>query len=117
MKKADLSMNTIVIAVLALIVLVVLAFVFRDQISNATKGFTFVGDDAKAGIAGVKCETLLGDKICSSNMNRAGYEKNGAEPLPKPCKKKTDGKCTGGYGWIDCSGECYLISDLKKTKG
>jgi hypothetical protein len=110
-KKADISVNTIVMAALALMVLIILLFIFRNQISNVAGGFTSVGNNAKAGAEGTNCLSMLGGRACGKAPN--GYHTVGIA-LEKPCLVYTDPKdvskgCSKS-GWKDCSAECYEIA-------
>lgn len=108
-KKADISVNTIVVAALALIVLVIMIFIFKGQIGNISSGFFSAGNDAKSGMNGTKCQTMLGGRVCGGGLDKypdAIYEKNMVVP-------PVSGK------WIDCEKttvtdkNCYEIT--KKT--
>ena len=59
MKKADLSLNTVVMAILALVVLIVLILVFREQIGSAAQRYFNIGDDAEKTALGKKCQSFL----------------------------------------------------------
>lgn len=112
-KKAQgLSMNMIVVAALALLVLVVIVFIFSDQIKNLATGFTNAGNDAKAGLKGTKCATLLGDRVCSTSYNtltQAERDKYDTLTIPKPQVCDKDGNnCK--FEWSDCKqADCYEL--------
>lgn len=58
-KKGAISMEMIVYAVLALIVLVVIAFIFRQQISHAAGSIFKIGEEAEEGARGERCVTIM----------------------------------------------------------
>jgi hypothetical protein len=118
-KKAEMSINAIVAAALALIVLVILLFIFKNQIGNIAGGFTSAGNNAKGGISGTTCKTLLGDRICEnqcddkikavytctiipkptcSDEDTKKYDNMKPRPSPYPCAK-----------WSDCT-DCVEIT-------
>lgn len=98
-KKGDISINTIVVAALSITVLIIMIFIFRNQIGNISGGFTTIGSDAKQNINGTKCESILGDKVCGED--KSNYDnKYDLVLLPKP----------NGGKWTDCTvQECYEI--------
>ena len=109
-KKADMSMNTIVTAVLALMVLIILLYIFRLQITSIAGGFTSVGNDAKSGINGTKCQTILGGRICGeadNNKYKDMNEKYVLNEVPPPSNSK----------WSDCknSNSCFEIGEKKEV--
>jgi len=59
MKKGDLSINTVVIAALAIFVLVVLIIVFNTQIRKGAFEYFNIQDDAASAAKGNKCVTIL----------------------------------------------------------
>ena len=101
MKKraVSLSMNTIVIAGLALLILVILILVFRGQIGKTTQSYLDIGKQAseEAKVTD-KCETLLGNRVCvQSNCPPSqvvGKQTVSYYKLAEPQK-----------GWSDCKGK------------
>ena len=75
-KKGMLSLQMVVVAALALIVLVVLAFVFRDNITRTAKSFFKIGEDAEAAARGTKCVTFLtaGTHKCAPSCEKGWHE-------------------------------------------
>ena len=71
MKKADLSLNTVVMAILALVVLIVLILVFREQIGSAAQRYFNIGDDAEKTALGKKCQSFLSP---STRQRQCGEE-------------------------------------------
>jgi len=59
MAKKGMALETVVTAILALIVLVVLAYVFRDQIGNAAGSIFKIGKEGEEGATGKRCITLV----------------------------------------------------------
>jgi len=59
MKKADLSLNTVVMAILALLVLIILILVFRGQIGSAAQRYFNIGEDAEKATLGQKCQSFI----------------------------------------------------------
>lgn len=45
-KGMDLSINTVIVAIIALLVLAVVIYIFRDQISKIASSFTKIGGEA-----------------------------------------------------------------------
>ena len=85
-KKAEISMQMIVFAIIALLVLVVVIFVFRDQIGRVATSFTGIGSEAgceaqiaTSGLFGKKCTplTAVGPCMVSSEGACAAYYKYG----------------------------------------
>ena len=68
-KGFELGIQTIVVAILALLVLVVLGYVFTGQIGKGTKQY----ETFREGIAVDKCEQLFGTRLCRENCEQ---EKN-----------------------------------------
>ena len=64
-KKADLSIQLIIVAIIALIVLAVVVLIFFDQIKNVAKGFTKTREDSQICrtdfLGGQKCDKSCGD--------------------------------------------------------
>ena len=87
-KKADMSIQTIVIAVLALTVLLILIFIFKNQTGKANTGFNYASNDAIGGIQGTKCQTMFSDTKCCDNV------------YTKTIPHKTNE--TGEIPWSDC---------------
>ena len=91
-KKAQgLSLNMIIIAVLGLIVLVIIAVIFRSHILAYSKGYKDTADKAISSADGEKCISIL------SSLNRKCSEDSpgqdwGEVPLEKEkwadCKEK-----------------------------
>lgn len=112
-KKADLSIQTIVVAVLALTVLIILIIIFKNQTGKAAGGFSLVGDDALGGLSGKKCQTLLGDKVCGKSTKYPDTEYVYTK-LDPPCQTLIDpkdvSKGCSKTGWSDCSGDCFEVT-------
>ena len=47
-------------------ILIIIAVIFRTQISNYAKGYSNLADDSIAQAKGEKCQTVLGDRYCAS---------------------------------------------------
>ena len=92
-KAQAMSMNTIVMAVLALIVLVVMAIVFRSQISKSVEGYSDITEGAISEAKGEKCSILSGERCgdCDEMNSKEDSESN--------------------YIWIEVDKEC---SDKEK---
>jgi len=87
MKRAQgLPINTIVIAALGLLVLVILAFVIRNQIAQGTKKYTEIGKEAE--IKADKCASIILNRACNEN---ACDEKKGQRQVYSPAGE-----------WADC---------------
>ena len=59
MKKAELTLQIIVVAILALIVLIVLAYAFRTQISNLLGSFSELISGASESAKNIDIESLV----------------------------------------------------------
>ena len=92
MKKGSLSLETIVVAALCLLVLVVLAFIFRTQIGDLVKRYTGISNDLEDQAKGNKCVTLttMAERKCDSGC---GGEWSRVS-LPSGVKE-----------WSDCKGK------------
>ncbi len=104
-RKAEISTETIVVAALAMIVLVVLIIIFKTQISNLAGGFMNTGNSAKAGLNGNQCQTLIGGRVCGGTTAYTQYEaKYQLTPVTPPV----------GASWSDCGSQaCYDIGPAK----
>lgn len=101
-KKADMSINTIVAAALAIFLLLVLMFVFKNQIGNLAGGFFSAGNSAKAGINGTTCQTLIGGRVCNENIDKYNdYTKTQIPP-------------SAGTKWSDCPSNICWELGVKK---
>ena len=80
MKKGDLSIQTIIVAILGLLVLIVLAFIFRDQITKAASNYFSIGKDATDSAQGNKCVSILtaGNHKCADKCDGEWHELNTA---------------------------------------
>lgn len=96
-KKANISTETIIYAVIALTVLILLLIIFRTQIGKSAGGIGSVSDEANKGLKGENCKTLFGDRICGLNEPN-GYTCNIVPNKPSG-------------GWKDCPGAecCELV--------
>ncbi len=52
-KKGDLSINTVIIGIIALIVLITVVLIFQDQISRATSSLFGLADQTNSSIANI----------------------------------------------------------------
>jgi len=81
-KKADMSIQTVVVAVLALIVLLVLIFIFYQQMSGANSNFK-----------------LFRDKASTDYCMSLGFTRQ--------CVKQADPGCVAADGWQEVSPPTY----------
>ena len=90
MRKGSLTLETIIVAALALIVLVVLAFIFRTQVGDLVKKYRGVSDDLEEQAKGMKCVTLatMSQRQCESSCSAEWSE----VPLPAEAKEWKDCK-------------------------
>jgi len=86
-KKADLSLNVIIIAVIGLIVLIVLAVIFSGKLSMFGKSTSNVsgGYENKCQIAGREC---LGAGVCATDNGIKSEGTFSDCPSPKECCMK-----------------------------
>ncbi len=74
-KKGDLSIQTIVIAALSLVILIILIMVFRTQISNAVKGYFNIGAQAQDMVGDEdNCASLFDDRFCAKECTAEAGE-------------------------------------------
>ncbi|MBD3319245.1 hypothetical protein GF342_05030 [Candidatus Woesearchaeota archaeon] len=66
-KRGELSYLTK--AILALLVLVILAFIFRDQIGKAFGFIDTVGNESAGGLSGDKCEVFGTQRQCADSCS------------------------------------------------
>ena len=93
-KRAEgLSINMIIIAALGLIVLIIVAVIFRTQIFHYSKGYTDTANKAIESAEGQRCTSLfsMGTRKCSSTPPGTEWKKI------DPAKDK----------WIDCENTCW----------
>ena len=57
-------MQTLVMAILSLVVLVILIFVFRDQIEKSMQGYTDIAEESEKAAQGDTCGALFSDTRC-----------------------------------------------------
>ncbi len=74
MDKKGIAMQTLVMAILALVVLVILIFVFRDQIGKSMEKYTKIADESEKAIEGEICGAWLSDTKCISNGKTCSEE-------------------------------------------
>lgn len=88
-KKGMLSIQVVVMATLALIVLVVLVFVFRENIGRTSSSFFKIGEDAEEGARGVKCVSFMttGTHKCASSCETGWHEIYSPEGKWTDCKE------------------------------
>lgn len=88
-------MNTIVIAALALLILVILILVFRSQIGKTSQSYIDIGEQASKEAGGAnKCQSLLSSNACYPGPNCPSKY----VLIPEPAKKWSD--C--GKGEVCC---------------
>ena len=99
-RKGDLSIQTIVIAALSMIVLLILIFIFKDQIGNLAGGFRNAGDSARGNINGTRCQSLIGNRYCNPSSSTYPTSTYNWDTIPPPPS-----------GWSDCkTGQCVEIT-------
>ena len=84
-------MQVIVIATLSLIVLVVLAFVFRENIGRTSSSLFKIGEDAEEGARGVKCVSFM---------------TSGTHKCAPSCETGWREIYPAGEKWTDCDNKC-----------
>lgn len=93
-KKGDLSMNTIIVAALALIVLVVMAAIFVSRMNTTNKT---TGDNVDVAMSNVCLQAWADGKetrCLDACTSASGYPVTRPEP---------------GNGWMDCNAECCHV--------
>jgi len=96
-KKGNLSIQVVIVAILGFIVLVVLMFVFKDQITKAAGAYFDIGSDATDGAQGKRCVTIVSaanhkcvDKACEEGwqeIHASGEEWKDCDKDKKCCEK------------------------------
>lgn len=77
MDKRGLAMQTLVMAILALVVLVILIFIFRTQIGNTMEKYTKIADESERAVQGDICGALFSDTRCISEKEcGTGWQKS-----------------------------------------
>jgi len=95
-KRAGLSINMIIVAALGLIVLVIVAFIFRTQVIDYASKYTQTADSAVKSAEGKTCATLFSTRKCSAN-------------------KPTPGEWTPVSGeWTDCGKDKKCWEEVEK---
>lgn len=102
-KGIELTMQTIIVAVLMLIVLVVLIMVFRGQIGKSSQRYFAIGNQSEQELQATdKCMTLFGNRRCLNECPVEEIKVPGGEsryvvwtPVP-----------AGAKGWSDCKATC-----------
>ena len=87
--KKAMAMNTIVLFVIALVVLFVVLWIFKDQIGKAVSGYTKISTDIGETAEGIKCETIIGDRSCQTGPKCSEGTKQINPPI--------------GKSWVDCT--------------
>ena len=64
MKKGDWSVQMIAVIVLVLVVLFVILWIFKDQVTKSLTGYTKVQKGIGEETEGKTCETILGGRKC-----------------------------------------------------
>ena len=59
-------MDTLVIAVMVVLVLLVVSFIFKDFIFGVSKGLFQIRDESIGQVEGSKCSSLFGERKCFS---------------------------------------------------
>ena len=105
-KAQGLSLNMIIVAALVLIVLVIVAVIFRTQILHYAKGYRNIGDQAIAGANGTMCSSFFStDRYCSDQRDCGDDQR-----IPEP----------PGGKWSDCKEPtkhcCERVSQAAEEK-
>lgn len=116
-------------AVLAITVLIIMIFIFRAQVGRISGGFFEIGDDAREGATGKKCETFFGGRICGyrkgSEYKKGEYEFSLVPRIPcspEDDKKEQESKGKFYCAWTDCQAkdesknDCYEIVKIEKIE-
>jgi len=104
-RAVELTMQTIIIAVLMLIVLVILIMVFRGQIGKAVQRYFAIGNESEQELRSTdKCATIFGSRRCLDSCPAPTPITAGEEtkyvvwaPVPLPA---------GASKWSDCNATC-----------
>ena len=92
MNKRGIAMQTLVIAILSLIVLIILIFVFKGQIGSLMGQYTSVANRSETTAAGDMCGGLFTSTKCVDGACPEGYEIDSSlkcDPDTKSCCKKS----------------------------
>ena len=74
-KKAEISLQMIILAILGLVTLVILIFVFKDQIGNVSQKYFGIVNQTEAESKGDICETMFGGRRCQTSCDEPGSDK------------------------------------------
>jgi hypothetical protein len=66
-KRGEFTWNPIVYGALAIIVLLILFFVFKEQITQHSRSLFDIGDDVTKQAKGEKCQSFFLGQYCSNN--------------------------------------------------
>jgi hypothetical protein len=99
-KKGMQVIEIIVFIVIALVVLFVVLWIFREQIGNALKGYTGISEQTIETAEGIRCETILGDKSCQAPDSKGKCPESTRLVNPPTGKSWTD--CTAASGKTLC---------------
>jgi hypothetical protein len=89
-KRGAISMEMIVYAALALIVLVLLGYIFRQQIGSSAGSLFKIGKEAEEGARGERCVTMMTatSRKCSDKACETGWHEVYTSDKWKDCPDK-----------------------------
>lgn len=79
-RRAELAINWLVVAALAILVLFVMGFVFQDQVGRFIEKITNFGDDLDGVRKGEVCASVFTGRICYSSCADAQAFKRTTDP-------------------------------------
>lgn len=91
-KKGMQAIEIIIFVVIALVVLFVVLWIFKDQIGGTLKIFTNTSTKVGEMVEGVRCGTLLEDRTCETPDSLGKCPDNNRKVSPATGKKWSD--CT-----------------------
>lgn len=88
------TIKTVATFILILIVLFVLAFIFRDQVTRSLGSIFNIGENAEQGAKNQRCESIISNRKCDPTYeDKQNWD---WEKIPEPSE-----------GWIEDGCECY----------
>lgn len=96
-KKGEISLQMIILAILGLVTLIILIFVFKDQIGNVSQKYFGIINQTEAESKGDICETMFGGRRCQTSCDEPDSGKPYIYDL--------------GTGYKDCKGQKCCASE------
>lgn len=94
-RKGEMDTTKVVAGfILILIVLFVLAFIFKDQVGKSLASILNIGENAEQGAKNQRCESIISNRKCNPTYD--DFDDWDWEKIPEPSE-----------GWIEDKCKCY----------